>query len=219
MIRFSEITIDEHYRTRPDDAEDIARIVELIGLGEYPPPVTVCKAGESYLLLDGFDRYSAWRRALSGHATEIRVLIAECPDEDSRFRAAIGGNMNNGRNYTIAQIGALNGRLTRELGFSKAEARKLLRLTDEHAEKLDRPPVRMEATSEPVEASEPVKVERADSKESPAPAERPLLHEIHFHVERLRKLVPPAWVVAHRSLETLADEIITAIKNEEEKTE
>jgi len=192
VIRFSEIEADEQYKTRPVNPEDISRIDELIGLGEYPPPMIVCKAGARYLLLDGFDRHKAWARAFSGHDGEVKVTIADCPDEPSRFIVAIESNIKNPRNYTIGQIGALYARLTRELGFSKSEARKLLRLTPEHAERIDQNMIRMETTEEEATEAETTEVEeRAGGRETSGDLERVGESEIPVIEERAGKAESP----------------------------
>ncbi|MBA7544067.1 hypothetical protein ES705_36413 [subsurface metagenome] len=245
-INFSEIEVDERMRTRPIESARVRRIAELIAIGEYPPPMVTCRAGKRYLLLDGHHRHEAWKRAFNGHDGSLRVHVADCADEKEQYAQAIESNIKQGNNYTIAQIGALFSRLTRETGFSKSEARKLLRLTEEHADKLEESMVVMEATEEkneeiaiPEEAT--VVDERAEDSETPEDAERAVVDEtpgsmeraavgetpdeperadynaIRFHVERLQTLLPSTWADARKTLDNLTYEIIKAMKKETEK--
>lgn len=167
--------------TRPVEKEKVRRIGELIGLGEYPPAILVCRAGGRYLLLDGNNRHAAWKQALAGHDIEMLVNLEDCSNDKERFVATVEPNIKNGDNYTIGQIGALYTRLTKEAGFSKSEARKLLRLTEEHAEKFEM--IRMEATSA-ADQEESVEVERAASAKSPEQPERAGGSKLPEHGER-----------------------------------
>lgn len=219
VIRFSEIVIDPHYATRDTDKRRVSRLIELLEIGQYPPPMTVVKNGKGFILIDGFHRYDAWSEALDGTDIEIPVTVAECSTEQDKLRAAISANIGHGFNYTPEQVNTLYARLVLKEGFSRKEARELLHITPEHSDREDKKIelVKMGTTAvvgEKPEANEraksleePVRGERAATSEKTACWERTDLRTIRFHVGRLYDLVPAGWIGARGFLAELDREI------------
>lgn len=179
-IRLSQIMIDKKLMTRAIIEAWVKRLIELIAMGAKFPPILVCRVNSQYVLLDGFNRVEAIRRAV-GTDAKISAEITDAPNKDAMIRAAFMANKQHGKPYTEEELRELMRRLVHEEGWTKKAAQELLGLTEEHAKKFeDVKIVKQEAsnfeqpiTEERANFSEaPITPERADIVESPILAER-----------------------------------------------